>query len=86
MLYVKLNMHLFAKHGVIEDMSIKHSDGAVINGMDASVFHGTSVWEITNWKESLTRAGLGDSLSTEAGEWLNGVFGAEYAKMTSRET
>ncbi|KAL6901199.1 hypothetical protein GGI43DRAFT_370708 [Trichoderma evansii] len=81
-----LNMRLFARHGVIEDMSIKHSDGAAINGLDASILHGTSVWEITNWKESLTRAGLGDSLSTEAGEWLNGVFGTEYAKMTSKET
>lgn len=79
-------MHLFAKHGVIEDMSIKHRDGAAINGLDASVFHGTSVWEITNWVASLTRAGLGDSLSKEAGEWLNGVLGTEYAKMSQKET
>ncbi|KAL9480963.1 hypothetical protein ACSS6W_005749 [Trichoderma asperelloides] len=80
-----LNMHLFAKHGVIEDMAIKHSDGAAISGLDASVFHGTSVWEITNWVESLRRAGLGDGLSKEAGEWLNGVLGAEYAKMALKE-
>lgn len=78
-------MHLFAKHGVIEDMAIKHSDGAAISGLDASVFHGTSVWEITNWVESLRRAGLGDGLSKEAGEWLNGVLGAEYAKMALKE-
>jgi lipoate-protein ligase A len=81
----KLNMHLSARHGVIEDMSIKHSDGTAINGLDASVFQGASVWEIMNWTESLNRAGLGDSVSKEAGEWLNGMFGAEYARMSLEE-
>lgn len=74
-------MHLSARHGVIEDMSIKHGDGAAINGLDASVLQGASLWEITNWVESLSRAGLGDRVSKEAGEWLNGMFGTEYAKM-----
>ncbi|KAM0263777.1 hypothetical protein ACHAQJ_001095 [Trichoderma viride] len=76
-----LNMYLLAKHGVIEVTGIKHSDGTIINGLDASVFQGASVWEIDNWVERLARAGLGDSLSKEAGEWLNGVFGTEYTKM-----
>lgn len=78
-------MHLSARHGVIEDMSIKHSDGAAINGLDASVFQGASVWDITNWTESLNRAGLGDGVSKEAGEWLDGMFGTEYAKMSPKE-
>lgn len=83
--YSKLNMHLSARHGVIEDMSIKHSDGAAINGLDTSVFQGASVWDITNWTGSLNRAGLGDSVGKEAGEWLNGMFGAEYARMSLKE-
>ncbi|KAL7926378.1 hypothetical protein ACQKWADRAFT_280131 [Trichoderma austrokoningii] len=76
-----LNINLSARHGVIEDMRITHSDGAAINGLDASVFQGASVWEISNWTELLNRAGLGDSVGEEAGEWLNGMFGTEYAKM-----
>lgn len=78
---LKLNMHLLAKHGVIEEMSIKHSDGAAVAALDASLFHGASVWEINDWAEPLTRAGLGSSLSKEAGTWLNGMFGTEYTKM-----
>lgn len=85
MLFFQLNMHLSARHGVIEDVSIKHSDGAAINGLDASVFQGASVWEITNWVDSLHRAGLGDSLGKEAGEWLNEMFGTEYANMSLKE-
>lgn len=85
MRYFKLNMHLSSRHGIIEDMSIKHSDGAAINGLDASVFQGASVWDITNWTESLNRAGLGDNVSKQAGEWLNGMFGAEYARMSLNE-
>jgi lipoate-protein ligase A len=85
MLFFQLNMHLSARHGVIEDMSIKHSNGAAITGLDASAFQGASVWETTNWVESLNRAGLGDSASKEAGEWLNGMFGAEYARMSIKE-
>jgi lipoate-protein ligase A len=81
MCHLKLNMYLLAKHGVIEEMNIKHRDGAVIDGLDASALHGASVWEVDNWIERLTRAGLGSSLSKEAGEWLNGVFGTEYTKM-----
>ncbi|RFU80420.1 lipoate- ligase a [Trichoderma arundinaceum] len=76
-----LNMYLLAKHGVIEEMSIKHSDGAAVKALDASVFQGASVWNIHDWAESLNRAGLGGTLSGEAGKWLNGVFGTEYTKM-----
>lgn len=78
-------MHLSARHGVIEDMSIKHSNGAAMNGLDASMFQGASVWDMTNWTESLNQAGLGDDVSREAGEWLDGMFGAEYARMSSKE-
>ncbi|EHK16140.1 uncharacterized protein TRIVIDRAFT_163920 [Trichoderma virens Gv29-8] len=76
-----LNMCLLAKHGVIEEMTIKHSDGAAVNALDDSKFHGASVWEIDNWAESLSRAGLGGSLSREAGAWLNGMFGTDYTRM-----
>jgi lipoate-protein ligase A len=74
-------MCLLAKHGVIEEMTIKHSDGAAVNALDDSKFHGASVWEIDDWAESLSRAGLGGSLSREAGAWLNGMFGTDYTRM-----
>ncbi|KAL7943743.1 hypothetical protein V8C42DRAFT_328338 [Trichoderma barbatum] len=77
-----LNMNLLAKHGVIEEMNITHSDGAAIDALDASTFHGASVWEVDDWAESLTRAGLGSGLSNEAGAWLNGMLGTDYTKMT----
>ncbi|KAH6608238.1 lipoate- ligase a [Trichoderma cornu-damae] len=76
-----LNMRLLAKHGVIEEMSIKRRDGAAVDALDASVFQGASVWAIRDWAEPLARAGLGGSLSKEAGAWLNGVFGTDYTKM-----
>lgn len=74
-------MRLVANHGVIEDMDIKHSDGAAVDGLDASVFHGARIWEMDDWSASLARAGLGSSLSEEAGHWLNHMFGTEYTKM-----
>lgn len=74
-------MSLLARHGVIDDLNIKHSDGAAVDTLDASRFHGASIWEIGDWAESLTQAGLGGSLSKEAGDWLNGIFGTEYTKM-----
>ncbi|KAL6817440.1 hypothetical protein V8C40DRAFT_253119 [Trichoderma camerunense] len=76
-----LNMSLLARHGVIDEVNIKHSDGAAVDTLDASRFHGASIWEIGDWAESLTQAGLGDSLSKEAGAWLNGIFGTEYTNM-----
>ncbi|KAL7810728.1 hypothetical protein V8C44DRAFT_331906 [Trichoderma aethiopicum] len=76
-----LNLRLVANHGVIEDMDIKHSDGAAVDGLDASVFHGARIWEMDDWAAPLARAGLGSSLSQEAGQWLNHMFGTEYTKM-----
>ncbi|KAH0496145.1 hypothetical protein TgHK011_003524 [Trichoderma gracile] len=76
-----LNMRLVANHGVIEDMDIKHSDGAAVDGLDVSVFHGARVWEMDDWAALLARAGLGSNLSDEAGHWLNHMFGTEYTKM-----
>lgn len=74
-------MSLLARHGVIDELNIKHSDGAAVDTLDASRFQGVSIWEIGNWAESLTQAGLGSRLSKEAGAWLNGIFGTEYTKM-----
>ncbi|KAL6864566.1 hypothetical protein J3F83DRAFT_761898 [Trichoderma novae-zelandiae] len=76
-----LNMRLVANHGVIEEMDIKHSDGAAVDGLDASVFHGARVWEVDDWAALLARAGLGSSLSEEAGPWLNHMFGTEYTRL-----
>ncbi|TFA98393.1 Putative lipoate-protein ligase A [Trichoderma ghanense] len=76
-----LKMRLVANHGIIEDMDIKHSDGAAVDGLDASVFHGARVWEVDDWAASLARAGLGSSLSEEAGHWLNHMFGTEYTSL-----
>ncbi|KAJ4857791.1 biotin/lipoate a/B protein ligase family domain-containing protein [Trichoderma breve] len=76
-----LNMSLLARHGVIDEVNIKHSDGATIDALDASIFQGVSIWEIKNWAASLTQAGLGGGLSEEAGAWLNGIFGTEYTKI-----
>lgn len=72
-----LKMRLVANHGVIEDMEIKHRDGAAVDGLDASVFHGARIWEMDDWAASLARAGLGSSLSDEAGQWLNHMFGTD---------
>ena len=74
-------MRLVANHGVIEDMDIKHRNGAAVDGLDASVLHGARVWEIEDWASSLARAGLGSSLSEEAGQWLNHMLGTEYTRM-----
>lgn len=77
----KLNMSLLARHGIIDEVNIKHSDGAAVDALDASIFQGVSIWEIGNWAESLNQAGLGGGLSKEAGAWLNGIFGTEYTNM-----
>lgn len=74
-------MSLLARHGVIDEVNIKHSDGAAVDTLDASIFQGVSLWEIGDWTESLTQAGLRGSLSKEAGAWLNGIFGTEYTKL-----
>jgi lipoate-protein ligase A len=74
-------MSLLARHGVIDEVNIKHSDGAAVDALDASIFQRVFIWEIDDWAESLTQAGLGGTLSKEAGAWLNGIFGTEYTKM-----
>lgn len=74
-------MSLLARHGVIDEVNIKHSDGAAVDALNVSIFNGASIWEIGDWVESLTQAGLGGSLSKEAGAWLNDIFGTEYTKM-----
>ncbi|KAK5992061.1 Putative lipoate-protein ligase A [Cladobotryum mycophilum] len=74
-----LNLNFMARHGLIEQVSIKEgSTSSPAQVLDVSAFENKVLHDVHDWASPLAHAGLSSGDADQIGLWLNRVLGTEF--------